>query len=86
MAYYREKLRYYRYHFSYMRMTSKCRKDRSGFMLIMDYSEKLNKMRSQQVQSQHWDTTAMTIEVAVAEGYKPDRSSMSRGWPRSSRS
>ena len=40
--------------------------------LIMDYSEKLNKMRSQQVQSQHWDTTAMTIEVAVAEGYKPE--------------
>ena len=77
MAYYREKLRYYRYHFSYMRMTSKCRKERSGFppgdiTLIVDYSEKLNKMRSKQVQSQHWDTTAMTIEVAVAEGYKPE--------------
>ena len=27
-------------------------------------SEKLNKMRSKQVQSQHWDTTAMTIQVA----------------------
>ena len=90
MAYYREKLQYFVYHFSYMRITSRCRRERSGFApgdisLIMDYSEKLNKMRSTQVQSQHWDTTAMTIEVAVAEGYKPDRSSMSRGWPRSSR-
>jgi len=77
MAYYREKLQYFVYHFSYMRITSRCRRARSGFApgdisLIMDYSEKLNKMRSTQVQSQHWDTTAMTIEVAVAEGYKPE--------------
>ena len=77
MAYYREKLQYFVYHFSYMRITSRCRRERSGFApgdisLIMDYSEKLNKMRSTQVQSQHWDTTAMTIEVAVAEGYKPE--------------
>ena len=75
MAYYREKLGFFVYHFSYMRLTSRVRRERLGLSpgdisLIMDYSEKLNKMRSKQVQSQHWDTTAMTIEVAVAEAYK----------------
>jgi len=74
MAYYREKLRLFVYHFSYMRMTSRMRVERQGITpgditLIMDYSEKLNKMQRTQIQSQHWSEHAMTIEVAVAEAY-----------------
>eukprot|EP00966_Prymnesium_polylepis_P224027 5182508-Prymnesium_polylepis.1 len=37
----------------------------------MDYSEKLNKLRRTQVQSEHWGNVAMTLEVAVAEGFRP---------------
>ena len=75
MAYYREKLRFFIYHFGYMRLTSRVRVERLGFSrgdvsLIMDYSEKLNKMQRSQVQSQHWDNTAMTIEVAVVEAFR----------------
>eukprot|EP00966_Prymnesium_polylepis_P120156 2776530-Prymnesium_polylepis.2 len=74
MGYYREKLQRFIYHFGYMRLTSRVRLERLGISpgditLIMDYSEKLNKMQRSQVQSQHWDNTAMTIEVAVAEGF-----------------
>ena len=74
MAYYRTTLQRFVYHFGYMRLTSRVRKERLGFepgdvTLIMDYSEKLNKLQRTQVQSQHWSNTAMTIEVAVAEGY-----------------
>ena len=41
---------------------------------MMDYSEKLNKERRSKIQSEHWVDIAMTIEVAVAEGYDPSLS------------
>jgi len=51
------------------------RKDRAAIRkgdlsLIMDYSEKLNRLRRTQIQTEHWVNTAITIEVAVAEGFK----------------
>lgn len=75
MDYYRDKLKFFSYHHGYMRLTSCVRTERQGISpgdvtLMMDYSEKLNKLQRQQVQSQHWSNTAMTIEVAVVEGYR----------------
>ena len=72
MAFYRKQLKYFTFHCLMSQYTTKVRKEREGLelgdvWLIMDYSEKLNKMQRQQVQSQHCDNTAMTIEVAVAE-------------------
>eukprot|EP00966_Prymnesium_polylepis_P337185 7391931-Prymnesium_polylepis.2 len=57
--------------------TTKIRKERAALepgdiSLIMDYSEKLNKLRRTQVQSEHWGNVAMTLEVAVAEGFRPE--------------
>jgi hypothetical protein len=75
MTYYRKTLKFYVYHYYYMKLSSRVRVERLGFelgdiSLIMDYSEKLNKLRRAQVQSQHWDSTAMTLEVAVIEAYR----------------
>jgi hypothetical protein len=79
MDIYREKLVYYTYHRGMVRLTTAVRLERMGIApsdarLIMDYSEKLNKERKTSVQSQHWDATAMTIEVAVAEAWDPELS------------
>jgi hypothetical protein len=79
MDIYREKLAYYTYHRGMVRLTTAVRLERMGIApsdarLIMDYSEKLNKERKTSVQSQHWDATAMTIEVAVAEAWDPELS------------
>ena len=79
MKLYREKLAYYVYHRGMVRLTTAIRIERMGFSrgdahLIMDYSEKLNKERKVSVQSQHWDATAMTIEVAVAEVWSTELS------------
>mmetsp|Transcript_32866 Transcript_32866/g.103310 ORF Transcript_32866/g.103310 Transcript_32866/m.103310 type:complete len:287 (-) Transcript_32866:935-1795(-) len=51
------------------------RKDRAAIRkgdlsLIMDYSEKLNRLRRTKIQTEHWVNIAITIEVAVAEGFK----------------
>ena len=75
MTYYRKTLNFYVYHIHYMKLSSRVRVERLGIelgdiSLIMDYSEKLNKLRRAQVQSQHWDSTAMTLEVAVIEAYR----------------
>ena len=77
MVHYRQKLQFHCYHRGMIRLTTLMRLLRAGFApgevtLIMDYSEKLNKCRRQQIQSEHWDTTAMTLEVAVIEAYHPD--------------
>ena len=53
---------------------TRIRLERAGFgvgdiSLIMDCSEKLNKCRRGQIQTEHWDNTAITIEVAVCEAY-----------------
>ena len=75
MQFYRKQLQYFTYHFFMSRWTSSMRKEREGLQpgdlwLIMDYSEKLNKLRRTQIQTEHWGNVAMTIEVAVAEGFK----------------
>jgi hypothetical protein len=79
MDIYREKLAYYTYHRGMVRLTTAVRLERMGIApgdarLIMDYSEKQHKERKTSVQSQHWDATAMTIEVAVAEAWDPELS------------
>ena len=79
MELYRAKLSYYTYHRNMVRLTTIIRLMRMGISqgdahLIMDYSEKLNKERKTSIQSQHWDATAMTIEVAVAEAWDPNLS------------
>ena len=79
MPIYRDKLRFFTYHRGMVRLNSVVRIMRMGIskgdaLLIMDFSEKLNKERRQQIQTQHWETTAMTIEVAVAEAWDPDLS------------
>ena len=73
MPIYREKLRFFVYHSGMVRLNTLMRIERMGIsrgdaLMIMDYSEKLNRERSKQAQTEHWETTAMTIEVAVAEG------------------
>ena len=75
MKLYREKLAYYTYHAGMVRLTTAIRIERMGISpgdaaLIIDYSEKLNKERNKKPQSQHWETTSMTIEVAVAEAWR----------------
>jgi hypothetical protein len=75
MKLYREKLAYYTYHAGMVRLTTTIRIERMGISpgdaaLIIDYSEKLNKERNKKPQSQHWETTSMTIEVAVAEAWR----------------
>eukprot|EP00965_Chrysotila_dentata_P000576 18710-Pleurochrysis_carterae.AAC.2 len=75
MKHYRKTLAYYVYHCNYVRMSSMVRLERLGLKpgeisLIMDFSEKLSKKQHKQAQSQHWDTVAMTLEVAVVESYK----------------
>jgi len=79
MRLYRKKLQTFIYHKEYIRLTTKVRYHRAGFSpgeisLMMDYSEKLNKERRSKIQSEHWVDIAMTIEVAVAEGYDPSLS------------
>ena len=75
MAFYRKQLQYYVFHYHMSRWTTSVRKERESIRpgdvwLIMDYSEKLNKLRRTQIQSEHWGNTAMTIEVAVAEYFR----------------
>ena len=76
MAFYRKQLKYFTFHCLMSQYTTKIRKERAALepgdiSLIMDYSEKLNKLRRTQVQSEHWGNVAMTLEVAVAEGFRP---------------
>ena len=73
---YCRKLQFHVYHRNYIRHMTHARLQRAGFVagdisLIMDYSEKLNKCRRGQIQTEHWDNTAMTIEVAVCEAIRP---------------
>jgi hypothetical protein len=79
MELYRKKLAYFTYHRGMVKLTTAIRIQRMGIshgdaLVIMDFSEKLNKTRRTAIQSQHWDATAMTIEVAVAEAWRPDLS------------
>jgi hypothetical protein len=76
MQFYRKQLKYFTFHCLMSQYTTKIRKERAALelgdiSLIMDYSEKLNKLRRTQVQSEHWGNVAMTLEVAVAEGFRP---------------
>lgn len=90
MAFYRKHLAYYVYHRYSVQHTTRVRKQRAGFdsgdvSVIMDYSEKLNRLRRKEVQSEHWETTAMTIEVAVTEFYRAalddeERAEIERKW------
>lgn len=81
---YREKLKYFVYHRGMVRLTSRIRVQRMGAMrpgdalIIMDFSEKLNKEKRKEAQSEHWVNTTMTIEVAVAESWRPDLSDAER--------
>ena len=73
---YSTKLQFHVYHRNYIRHMTRARLEREGFgagdiSLIMDYSEKLNKCRRGAIQTEHWDNTAMTIEVAVCEAIRP---------------
>lgn len=75
MQQYREKLQYFCFHNQMAKWTWMVRKDRAAIRkgdlsLIMDYSEKLNRLRRTKIQTEHWVNTAITIEVAVAEGFK----------------
>ena len=81
---YRKKLKYFVYHRGMVRLTSRIRVQRMGAMrpgdalIIMDFSEKLNKEKRKEAQSEHWVNTTMTIEVAVAESWRPDLSNAER--------